>query len=238
MKFPDGERFRRIVNKIFPAGPSLEDLRQEQLAAIEAEANARKAQAQGFRLGCARRLTPYIGRLFLVNNFKGIQTEENAARISSAIAANNQANDTPLGISTLLSHGRERQDEFLATAASLEASFENTGQPVFTAGTEYESSDFWLLSLARAAESAAEHAGADPEKVGCIAVASALEMHRYANLPIVPAPGGAFKLMDITDMGEEARFRWQAISVDPIDEDIVALSEKVGMFVPGPDNPR
>lgn len=239
MKFPGGDRVRRIMDSLFPASVDPEVVHEETLTAIRAEAEARQqaeeAAARELRLGCAGRLRPYIGRLFLVNNFKWIQLEENAARVSRAILATaNFTNDTPIGISAVLSDDRGNHEELLSTVDALEVSLEgDIGQRVFSRPPQYEDSDHWLLSLARSAESAAQHSNLPPSEVGCIAVVSALDMNRQANIPWVPAPGAAFKL---TGVSEEARFDWQTISVHPEDEWRAGFQEQMDRLRQDPDS--
>lgn len=220
MKFPGGNRFRRIIDGLFPAGPNPQDLHKERLAEIQAAVDAQEAKANELRHGCADRLRPHIGRLFLVNNFKSIQPEENATRVSRAIlsvmSAAGFADDTPLGISAVLDPERGNHEEFLGSATVLRNSFEDNGsQHVLSLQPQIEGSDFWLLSLARAAEETAEQSHLLPNQVGSIAVVSALEMNRQADIPFVPAPGAVFRL---TSISEDARFGWETVSVHPTDE--------------------
>src|SRR5689334_1752741 len=91
MKFPGADHLRRLKRELFPSEADLQADREARLAAISAEFDARRdaqeARVNDLRRACAGRLTPYIGRLFLVSNFKELRPEENAARISSAVLA-------------------------------------------------------------------------------------------------------------------------------------------------------
>jgi hypothetical protein len=233
MKFPGGGGLHRIRRVLFPTAAELQTAHEARLAAITAEAeaeiaarrSAQEAAAYELRLGCAERLRPYIGRLILVNNFKGIGPEENAARVSRAVVTTASfGTDAPIGISTILSYGRGNHDTLVETADALRISFEGIGQLVFSVPPQRGSSDLWLLSLARAAEDTARQSDLPPDKVGCIAVASALDMNRQVDIPWVPAPGAAFRL---TDISEGAHFGWEMVSVHPIDEQQAAFQEGI-----------
>ncbi len=219
MKFPGGDYLRRIKRELFPSDADIQADHDAKLAAIAAEfdsmRDAREARANDLRRACADRLRPYVRRLFLVNNFKEVQVEESAARISAAVLAKLGA-DVPTGVSAVLSRGRENHEALLETAdALLGALGSSIGARVVPLRPERESSDLWLLSLARVPEAMARQTGLPPEGLGCIAVVSALDMNRQADIPGVPAPGAVFMLAGVS---EEALFSWEVISMPPRDE--------------------
>jgi hypothetical protein len=215
MKFPGGDHLRRLKRELFPTEADHEARLAAMSAEVDAEVAARRsakeAEVNDLRRACAGRLTPYIGRLFLVSNFKEVRPEENAARISGAVlAAANFGAGTPIGISAVLSSGRGNHESLVETADALTTSFASSiGECALSLRPQRESSDLWLLSLARAAEDTARRANVPPEELGCVAAVSALEMNRQANIPYVPAPGTAFMLTHIDDI----RFGWETISV-------------------------
>ncbi len=183
-------------------------------AAAEAEDAAKAARAYEHRRACADRLGPYAGRLFLVNNFKGIQVGRNADRVSGAVLAR-FGREVPIGVVALLSTGSDSRGTMLETANALTASLgSEVGSRAVPLQPEREGSGQWLLSLARAAEATSRQLRLPPEELGCVVVGSALDMNRHANVPWVPAPGAALLLADV---GEQARFSWEAVLVDPVD---------------------
>lgn len=110
-----------------------------------------------------------------------------------------------------MSDGRSNHEQLVETADALKASFASSiGERAFSVRPQYESSYFWLLSLARVAEDVARRASLPPQALGCVAAVSALDMYRQADIRGVPAPGTAFKLIHIS---EEARFGWETVSV-------------------------
>lgn len=209
MKFPGADRLRQLRDAFLTSG-----FDQAASADFEAREAARAARANDLRLACAKRLSPYVGRLFLVNNFKEVQLEENAARISRAVLTK-LGSDVPTGISALLSRGRENHQALLGTADALRVSLgDRIGERAVSLRPEVAASDSWLLSLARAAEASTGQFDLPPEELGHIAVASALDMNRHADISWVPAPGAAFML---TDVSEGAHFSWEVVSVHPMD---------------------
>ncbi len=218
MKFPGGDYLRRKRRELFPTDKELEEDHQARLAEIRAgtdpETKARRAAKEArdndFRRSCADRLSPYVGRLFLVNNFKGVQVEESAARISAAVLAKLGV-DVPIGVSAVLSYGRENHEALVETADALvDALGRRIGEDAVPLRPERESSDLWLLSLARVPEAMTRQTELPPEGLGCIAVVSALDMARQADVPGVPEPGAALLLAGVS---EEARFSWQIVSL-------------------------
>lgn len=219
MKFPGGDRLRQIRRALFPTDAELEADHQARLAALSAkfeaealaERDAREAAANELRLACAERLKPYIGSLVIVSNFKGVVLEENAARIRDAVLTPAHFGaDRRIGVSAVLSYGRGNHGQLIETAGALRDAFEGSmGKRAFLSRPQYESSDLWLLSLAQTAEDTASQANVPPTELGCVAVVSALEMNRQANIPEVPAPGTAFKL---THISQGAHFGWETLS--------------------------
>lgn len=217
MRFPGRAYLRQLKRELFPSEADLQVAREASLAAvsaeIEAEERARKAEADALRRGYADKLRPYVGHLIVVTNFKGTGPE-NAVRIRGAVLdPANLGADTPIGIGAVLSSRRRNHEQLMNTANALVGSFASAiGERALLLRPQLESSDLWLLALARTAKEAARQAGLPPEEVGCIAVVSALDMNRQANIPEVPDPGTAFKL---THISEEAHFGWEPISVPP-----------------------
>ena len=214
MKFPGGDYLRKIKRELFPSDADMQADREARLAAITAEFDARKAaqaaKEQELRIGCATRLRPYVGRLVLVNNFKEVRVEENAARISTAVLAKLGV-DVPIGVSAVMSYGRGNHEALAETAHALTAALGSSiGERAVPLRPERESSDLWLLSLARVPEAMARQTGLSPEGLGCIAVVSALDMNRQADVPGVPEPGAALLLAGVS---EEARFSWEIVSL-------------------------
>jgi hypothetical protein len=205
---------RRLKRELFPSSADLQADHEARLAAIAADFDAlrgaREAEANDLRRACANRLRPYIERLFLVNNFKEVRVEENAARISAAVLAKLGV-DVPVGISAVLSYGRGNHEALVETADALtDALGSSIGELAVPLRPERESSDLWLLSLARAPEAMARQTNLSSEGLGCIAVVSALDMNRQADVPAVLEPGVALLLADIS---EEARFSWEIVSL-------------------------
>lgn len=218
MKFPGGDRLRRLRREHFPTDAELEADYRARLAALPAEVEAeletrrraREADANDLRRACADRLRPYVRRLFLVNNFKEVQVEENAARISAAVLAR-LGTDVPIGVSAVLSSGRGNHEALRETADGLTTALGvSLGERAVPLRPQREDSELWLLSLARVPEAMARQTNLRPEALGCIAVVSALDMNRQADIPGVPAPGGAFMLAGVS---EEARFSWEIVSL-------------------------
>ncbi|HSX15900.1 MAG TPA: hypothetical protein VLF40_03865 [Candidatus Saccharimonadales bacterium] len=219
MRFPGGNHLRRLKREFFPSSADIEAGHEARLAAISAQFDARRTAQEArdteLRRACADRLTPYIGRLFLVNNFKEVRVEENAARISTAVLAKLGV-DVPIGVSAVLSSGRGNHESLVETADALIGALgSRVGERAVPLRPEHESSDLWLLSLARVPEAMARQTDLPPEGLGCIAVVSALDMNRQADIPGVPAPGAAFMLADVSEQG---RFSWEIVALSPWDE--------------------
>ncbi|HUS26079.1 MAG TPA: hypothetical protein VMY99_01905 [Nevskiaceae bacterium] len=230
MKLPDNDRLRRILNRFYPTV-------DPQAANEDPGVNLTEVNANQTRLTCANRLRPYVGRLVLVNNFRGIHLEENAVRIGRDVLGAEPADDTPLGISAVLSYGRKNHKTLLETANALTVAFEGlTSQRVFSVEPQYESSERWLPALAQTAENTATQSRLPPDGFRCVAVVSALDMNRHMDIPFVPLPGAAFKL---TGISEEARFSWQTVSVHPEEKSgLQILEDSLRRMREDPDYPQ
>jgi hypothetical protein len=217
MQFPGGKHLRWLQRELFPTSQDIADAREAMMAQVAAQLDAlqdaQEAEAKELRRACADRLTPYIGQLVLVSNFKEMEPEESAARISGAVLAmdNFRAGTPPIGVTAVLSTGRSNHESLTETAGTLADSLVGRiGERAHLLPPQRESPDLWLLSLARAAEDTARWAGVPPEELGCVAVVSALDMRRQADVMGLPAPGSAFLL---THIDEDIRFGWDAISL-------------------------
>lgn len=227
MKFPGADYLRRIRERLLPTNEQLEKELQERLAALragaEARQNAKAAEAQTRRVAHADRLKPYIGRLFIVSNFRGGGLEEKAIRIRDAVLAPaNLGLETPIGITAILSSRRsdDNHKQLLETANVLEASFANSiGECAFPVEPRYAARGAWLVSLAEAAEDTARQANVLPHQVGYVVAVSALDMNQRADVYGIPASGTALKLADI---GGEARLVWETIAAPPDDQSMFA----------------
>ena len=209
MKFPGGHRLRKIWDTFNASAVDPEATIAAFRAEIDAKQAAQAARNRELRVACADRLRPYVQRLVLVNNFKEARVEENAARISAAVLTRLGV-DVPIGVSAVLSSGRGNHQALLETADALVGALGNDiGEHAVPLRPEHESSDLWLLSLARVPEAMAHQTGLPPEELGCIAVVSALDMNRQADVPGVPEPGAALLLAGVS---EEARFSWEVVS--------------------------
>jgi hypothetical protein len=183
---------------------------KKRVEAIQAELEA----AHAIKQDCAERLQPFIGRLVLVTNFKGLFEEEQAERITTALAADSVFQDaSAVGVSTHLLRRGSGTDTLLDTARVLASTFETAAAYKITRDVTHVISERqWLPSIIERAERT--KLASNGANFGDIAVVGALDIQgtKQSDIYGYPDPGTAFRL---TSIAGNAKLSWEILSADP-----------------------
>jgi hypothetical protein len=195
-----------------------EAIRAEQDALFEKQrANDLQAELDAAKIvkrDCAQRLQPFIGRLVLVTNFKGLFEAQHAERITEVLATDTVfQNASSVGISAHLLRHNSGTNTLLNTARVLASTFETAADHKVRRDVAHVISERqWLPSIIeRADRTRLASAGAT---FGHIAVVGALDIRetKQSDIKGYPDPGTAFRLATIS---EDAKLGWEIVSGDP-----------------------